>query len=337
MCAFIGLRRPRHESRRALHEHRHGHLGQVSSEVGTLRTVIAPARPRRSASRRRTATSCSSTTSSGCATHGRARRVRRPDEARRRGHSCSTICSRRRSSRRTRMNGCSPAGRPEETTVMFAQDLTDWMLEMSRRAAPRLTGGVTARELPDRWRPSSRTRCGRRTGSRRCRTRCSYATRRMDSAASRSASVLARAAARDSTSKQSTGSTALPRRRLRSGTGLRPQLGNRVDRRRRHHAGGGRGRSVGRESATAARSASSRRACSRQGGAAVLGTDAARARRHAPRRGLHLCDRDVVTLCSRRPADHARVVQPDGNGGVSARLSERAFLTRSRTPSASSG
>ena len=41
--------------------------------------------------------------------------------------------------------------RPEETTVMFAQDLTDWMLEMSGdELATRLTGGVTARELPEK-------------------------------------------------------------------------------------------------------------------------------------------------------------------------------------------
>src|SRR4029453_1635662 len=41
--------------------------------------------------------------------------------------------------------------RPEETTVMFAQDLTDWMMEMSGdELATRLTGGVTARELPDK-------------------------------------------------------------------------------------------------------------------------------------------------------------------------------------------
>jgi arginine deiminase len=39
--------------------------------------------------------------------------------------------------------------RPEETTVMFAQELTDWMNEMSGdELATRLTGGVTARELP---------------------------------------------------------------------------------------------------------------------------------------------------------------------------------------------
>jgi arginine deiminase len=41
--------------------------------------------------------------------------------------------------------------RPEETTVMFAQDLTDWMMEMSGdELATRLVGGVTARELPDK-------------------------------------------------------------------------------------------------------------------------------------------------------------------------------------------
>ena len=41
--------------------------------------------------------------------------------------------------------------RPEETTVMFAQDLTDWMLEMSGdELATRLTGGVTVRELPEK-------------------------------------------------------------------------------------------------------------------------------------------------------------------------------------------
>jgi arginine deiminase len=40
--------------------------------------------------------------------------------------------------------------RPEETTVMFAQDLTDWMNEMSGdELATRLTGGVTAAELPE--------------------------------------------------------------------------------------------------------------------------------------------------------------------------------------------
>jgi arginine deiminase len=40
--------------------------------------------------------------------------------------------------------------RPEETTVMFAQDLTDWMSEMSGdELATRLTGGVTASELPE--------------------------------------------------------------------------------------------------------------------------------------------------------------------------------------------
>ena len=41
--------------------------------------------------------------------------------------------------------------RPEETTVMFAQDLTDWMMEMSGdELATRLVGGVTAGELPDK-------------------------------------------------------------------------------------------------------------------------------------------------------------------------------------------
>jgi arginine deiminase len=41
--------------------------------------------------------------------------------------------------------------RPEETTVMFAQDLTDWMMEMSgHELATRLTGGVTASELPEK-------------------------------------------------------------------------------------------------------------------------------------------------------------------------------------------
>jgi arginine deiminase len=39
--------------------------------------------------------------------------------------------------------------RPEEATVMFAQDLTEWMMEMSGdELARRLIGGVTARELP---------------------------------------------------------------------------------------------------------------------------------------------------------------------------------------------
>jgi arginine deiminase len=41
--------------------------------------------------------------------------------------------------------------RPEETTVMFAQDLTDWMMEMTGdEVAIRLVGGVTARELPEK-------------------------------------------------------------------------------------------------------------------------------------------------------------------------------------------
>jgi arginine deiminase len=41
--------------------------------------------------------------------------------------------------------------RPEETTVMFAQDFTDWMMEMSGdELATRLTGGVTASELPEK-------------------------------------------------------------------------------------------------------------------------------------------------------------------------------------------
>ena len=41
--------------------------------------------------------------------------------------------------------------RPEETTVMFAQDLTDWMMGMSGdELATRLTGGVTASELPEK-------------------------------------------------------------------------------------------------------------------------------------------------------------------------------------------
>jgi arginine deiminase len=41
--------------------------------------------------------------------------------------------------------------RPEETTVMFAQDLTDWMKEMTgEEVATRLVGGVTARELPEK-------------------------------------------------------------------------------------------------------------------------------------------------------------------------------------------
>ena len=41
--------------------------------------------------------------------------------------------------------------RPEETTVMFAQDLTDWMKEMTgEEVATRLVGGVTAKELPEK-------------------------------------------------------------------------------------------------------------------------------------------------------------------------------------------
>jgi arginine deiminase len=40
--------------------------------------------------------------------------------------------------------------RPEETTVMFAGDLTDWMAQMSGdELATRLIGGVTAGELPE--------------------------------------------------------------------------------------------------------------------------------------------------------------------------------------------
>jgi arginine deiminase len=40
--------------------------------------------------------------------------------------------------------------RPEEATVMFARDLTEWMNEMSGdELATRLTGGVTASELPE--------------------------------------------------------------------------------------------------------------------------------------------------------------------------------------------
>src|SRR5256885_15216812 len=39
--------------------------------------------------------------------------------------------------------------RPEEATVMFSGDLTDWMMEMSGdELATRLVGGVTASELP---------------------------------------------------------------------------------------------------------------------------------------------------------------------------------------------
>jgi len=41
--------------------------------------------------------------------------------------------------------------RPEEATVMFSGDLTDWMMEMSGdEVATRLVGGVTAAELPDK-------------------------------------------------------------------------------------------------------------------------------------------------------------------------------------------
>jgi len=40
--------------------------------------------------------------------------------------------------------------RPEEATVMFAGDLTDWMTEMpAAELATRLTGGVTVSEVPD--------------------------------------------------------------------------------------------------------------------------------------------------------------------------------------------
>ena len=40
--------------------------------------------------------------------------------------------------------------RPEEATVMFSGDLTDWMMEMSGdELATRLVGGVTAAELPE--------------------------------------------------------------------------------------------------------------------------------------------------------------------------------------------
>jgi arginine deiminase len=43
--------------------------------------------------------------------------------------------------------------RPEEATVMFAGELTAWMNEMSAdELATRLTGGVTVRELPDEMR-----------------------------------------------------------------------------------------------------------------------------------------------------------------------------------------
>jgi arginine deiminase len=41
--------------------------------------------------------------------------------------------------------------RPEEATVMFSDDLTDWMTEMTGdELATRLVGGVTAAELPDK-------------------------------------------------------------------------------------------------------------------------------------------------------------------------------------------
>jgi arginine deiminase len=41
--------------------------------------------------------------------------------------------------------------RPEEATVMFSGDLTDWMMEMSgEELATRLVGGVTAAELPEK-------------------------------------------------------------------------------------------------------------------------------------------------------------------------------------------
>src|SRR3954463_14957396 len=41
--------------------------------------------------------------------------------------------------------------RPEEATVMFAGDLTDWMIQMSGdELATRLIGGVTAGELPEK-------------------------------------------------------------------------------------------------------------------------------------------------------------------------------------------
>jgi arginine deiminase len=41
--------------------------------------------------------------------------------------------------------------RPEETTVMFSRDLIEWMTEMSGdELATRLIGGVTARELPEK-------------------------------------------------------------------------------------------------------------------------------------------------------------------------------------------
>jgi arginine deiminase len=41
--------------------------------------------------------------------------------------------------------------RPEEATVMFSDDLTDWMMEMTGdELATRLVGGVTAAELPDK-------------------------------------------------------------------------------------------------------------------------------------------------------------------------------------------
>ncbi len=43
--------------------------------------------------------------------------------------------------------------RPEDVTVMFAQPLTEWMREMpAEEAATRLTGGVTVAELPDEMR-----------------------------------------------------------------------------------------------------------------------------------------------------------------------------------------
>ena len=136
----------------------------------------------------------------GAARSAGVRRLRRPDARTRASRCCSsTTCSRRRSRTPRRATGCSRAGSgPRRSRSMFAEPLTEWMTEMpADELATRLTGGVTAPELPDEigklvapCDAADRSSC-----CRRCRTSSSCATRAPGStAASRSTTCSGRRA-----------------------------------------------------------------------------------------------------------------------------------------------
>ena len=226
--------------------------------------------------------------------------------------------------------------RPENVTAVFSQELTAWMTEMpADELATRLTGGVTAAELPGEMARSCSARCGRTTSSsRRSRTICSRATRaRGSTAASRSTRCTGRRARRRrSTSRPSTATT----RASRPPTSRSGSAGPTTTGATRRWKAATSCRSVTASSSSGRESARTRAAVSIlaqnlfAAGAARLVIGAQMPQERA---AMHLdtvftfCNRNVVTIYEPVVSQILPILyRPDGEGGVHAELSERTFL-----------